>query len=457
MSLSDTFFRDRKSVGMPVRQGPLLLATIAFLTLAMLGPLMIINDSVGVPESGNTIRQVLYVVIFGLIIYALRPFTDLTRLLVIPLPLLTALGWCWLSALWAIDPGTSVRKVILTSMVIWSIFLITRQLTIDTTMNLLRAVLAVTLVANWIAVLAFPEFAIHQANGVEDKKLIGDWSGVMVHKNIAGAVCAVTILVFAFDAKKVYWLIRLGAIAAAAVFLYYSQSKTSGAMVLGALAVGALYERYKSPYRGLVIGLMFILFVALTIALYIYKDPLQGNFTSPKAFTGRIQIWQAMLNYAADHWYSGAGFGSFWAIGPASPIYSLAKGWVLKVSQGHSGYLDLLITVGIVGLVLIVFAVIIWPSIRLLTLPVGMTPYGALPLSILFFCSGQNATESSIFDRDTLVNVFMLFAIALIERIRQQQQQGANRTAPIFATGDEGGRGLDPAQKYGPGPRQQWN
>jgi exopolysaccharide production protein ExoQ len=415
-----------RSAGLPVREQPMLFGTLAFLVLVLLGPFMTFTNAGGDSGEGNLIRQALYLLLLAVLLVSARPLADPQRVLVVPIPILAALAWCWISLAWAIDPNIAVRRLGLTSMVIWSVFIAVRNLSFQQVATLIRIVLVATLVANFVAVFAFPQQGIHQFNMMEDKKLIGDWCGILMHKNLAGAVCAITILAFAFDAKNVPWPIRVAVIAASAVFLAFSQSKTSAAMVGGALLVGFLFDRYRSRYRSIAIVAVFVICVAACVLVFVYQDPLKGNFTNPKGFTGRIQIWNMLAAYAEDHWYSGAGFGSFWSIGGESPVYEYGKDWVTALSSGHCGYVDVLVTTGIVGLVLIVFAMIVWPSIRLLSQPPQSTLFGAMPFSILFFCAGHNATESSIFDRDVIVNVFMLLSVALIERVVERRDSARN-------------------------------
>ncbi|MFN3786038.1 MAG: O-antigen ligase family protein, partial [Thiothrix sp.] len=249
-----------------------------------------------------------------------------------------------------------------------------------------------------------------------DKKLAGDWRGIMMSKNIAGAVCSVTIIYFLFGPGKLPHWIRWPVVIAAAVFLFFSQSKTSGVMVVGAIIIALLYANFKSRYRGIAIAIVFLLFMAAAVLVTIYANPIRSLANDPTAFTGRMQIWTMLLRYAADSNYMGAGFGAFWSTAN-SPVYSYATNWVARIHAGHSGYLDLLVTVGAVGVVLVVISVIIAPAFNLLRLPFGAAQDGALPLAVLFFGAGHNATETSMFDRDTIVNVFMLIAVAMIAKL----------------------------------------
>ncbi|BBD99709.1 hypothetical protein SAMIE_1032100 [Sphingobium amiense] len=418
------FKTQRSRQNLFVRHQVLMFSFVAFLIMVMLTPYLTISAS-GEAGEGSALRQVFYFAVFGLLIFSVRPLGHPERLLVVPWPIVLAFAWCTITLLWSLDPGVGGRRLILTGIVIWSVFIAVRNQPFDDTIMLIRGVLLLMLVVNFIAVLRFPEFGTHQFNMEDDKQLVGDWRGVMMSKNIAGALCSVTVLFFLFGGGKVPIWLRVPVIAASLVFLFFSQSKTSGIMMAGSALIALLYNVFRWRYRSWVIALLFLAFAGLAAFLSAYHHPLRDALDDPHAFTGRAQIWDAMLRYAADSHYVGAGFGSFWFTSN-SPIFNYAHDWVATVTQGHSGYLDLLITVSPIGVVLIAFALIIWPAQQLLRLPVGLSREAALPLGVIFFCAGHNATETSMFDRDTLMNIFMLAAVAMIEQIMATRRERPN-------------------------------
>ena len=397
----------------PPRQGLLLSAFTILLVAAMLGPLMTMSDLPGL-GSESPIRQVIYILVLLMTLVALRPTEDIRRLMPLPIPLLLALGWCWLSLSWAISKPVSFSHLVLSTIVIWSIYSCIRYLGYQKAMLLLRTVMAIFVVVNFAAIFATPDFAIHQWNDPDDKTLTGDWRGIMMHKNVLGAFAATTILAFAFDCARFPNIVRLLIAALAGLLLVNSGSKTSFGMLIGALAIGYIFLQYNVRYRPLALALIGLITVGVVLVAYIYSDPLTMSFTDPTAFTGRPVIWKAVTDYWLDHPFTGSGFGSFWGIGAESPIYHYGTGWVTTVFTSHNGFLQLLAEVGLPGLLLILFATAIWPVGQLLGAKAIEGPRSAVLISFLFFAIGHNATESSLFDRDQLVNVIILIAGALI-------------------------------------------
>jgi len=118
-----------------------------------------------------------------------------------------------------------------------------------------------------------------------------------------------------------------------------------------------------------------------------------------------------------DHWMFGAGYGSFWGIGPDGPVYDYAKGWLWELHEGHNGYLDLLATIGVPGLALVIIGTTIVPLGSLLLSQTANGARGALLVGLIFFAAVHNIGESTLFDRDSISWTFMLFAIALTSTI----------------------------------------
>lgn len=419
----------RKAAGQDggVHKELLLGALMVFLVLVVLGPLMTIGmvaDPNQLDGEGTQLRQIAYILVAGVMAFSLRPVADYRRLLLIPMPLLIGLAWCILSLSWAIEPGVAFRRLVLTGLVMWTLFAGVRRLDYEESMTLFRMVLLLLLIANYVAVLVAPRYAIHLLNTPEEKGLIGDWRGIMQHKNFAGATCAITAIIFWFDADRFNKWVRWGVIAAALYFLERSGSKTSFGMGIAAVAAGTVYMQYNGRYKGWLLGLIAVAGIGVTMVSLLFWNPMNVDFADPKAFTGRPLIWKAMIGFISDHPMTGAGFGSFWNIGPTSPVYHYASGWTSRVATGHNGFLDLAAQLGIPGLLLIIAVAVVWPLMRLITQAPQAGARGAMVIALFLFCVGHNFTESSLFDRDEFVWITLMLAIALTENMTAVARRG---------------------------------
>lgn len=412
------------------------LAIFAFLTLTILGPFMA-HKPAPFSGEGSPLRQVCYFALLLFIVFAVDPIRRPRRLLAVPLTMIIALAWCWASLAWSAHPDIALRRLLLTTIVIWTVFLAVGETRYARAVAILRIVLVATLVGNYVAVILFPNFGIHQLSHdwdhMSSPDLAGAWRGIVLQKNFAGAVSAFTVLCFVLDGRAIRPWLRWGVVAAAAFFLFMTTSKTSMSITLFSLVLGGVYLRYNPAYRMLLIPVLMVAGAAVFLLLQIYWADLAKPLYDRSAFTGRTQIWPPLLNYFRDNPLLGAGYGSFWNIGIGeSPIFTYAKGWVTGLAQGHNGYLDLLVTIGAPGLALAVLATVVAPTARLLasrTVPRGA---GALLLAMLTFVAGHNFTESSLFDRDAIVQSFLMITLAMVHVVTAASPRPARARRPAL-------------------------
>jgi O-antigen ligase len=199
-------------------------------------------------EEGSAGRQAAFVFTTALAVLGTRPWLRPAALLCVPLPVVLALVVCLVSA-WSPVPLIALRRLGLTVCIIWSLCIAAQELGYARVLLLLKGVLLAVLVANYVAVLAFPALGMHTTDTDTDLGLVGDWRGVMGHKNVAGVVCAITLLVYGFDFKRRWVVVQVMTMLLAAVFLLFSQSKTSVAIVVLAAIIGILFTRTRFAAR----------------------------------------------------------------------------------------------------------------------------------------------------------------------------------------------------------------
>ena len=180
-------------------------------------------------------------------------------------------------------------------------------------------------------------------------QLVGDWRGLYFHKNIAGAVSAITALVFFFSGWKRKRVSDFAIGAAAIAFTVMTRSKSSLMLLPVALAAGAIYRvAWKTALDRWIVGTLAGLFVlGLAAFLAADRDVLARLAADPEGFTGRTEIWHAEFAFIRDHALFGSGFGSFADTGALSPLHAyMGSNWVGAIANGHNGYLELGVTIG---------------------------------------------------------------------------------------------------------------
>ena len=401
---------------------PAVLFAIIILCYAWDAPGIVFYGNIGfsntsVTAGGDVARQACFVLLFAAIAASGISAGGVDFLRSIPQLFWPILGWMWLSLAWAIDPSIAFRRLTFTTIVILSIAYAIEQMTYRQVIRLLLAALALILVLDWLAVALFP-LAVHQT-GELDPSLVGNWRGIHNHKNEAGAFCAIALILFAHEAHRVRSTMTGPAlIALTSVFLYQTHSKTSGGFVFAALLIGAAaHLAYNNPALRRVAAFAAI-FLALVVLVLVGNplSPAAQLFDDPAALTGRVQIWPVLIQYAWDHVWLGAGYGSFWAIGDASPIYQYGSGWVTTVDHAHNGYIQVLIQTGVIGLAIVTGTLIVQPFRRLFLQELQRGTSRFLICAILAFGCLHDLLETSILDRATSTWVIMLIMYCLLAK-----------------------------------------
>lgn len=409
-----------------------LLSVLLVIILCVLGPFMT-NKPVPFTGDGSPARQLAYVLVLMVVIYASGPLGSYRKIFAIPFFLAITFLWYWISLFWSIAPDIGARRLSLTTIVVLVIFSGVRKSNLDELINWTGAIFLIVLILNFLTVLFLPHIGIHQPGEEVDTSLVGGWRGIMLQKNFAGAICAFTIMLFLFSCRKWDYRLRALILLLSLIFIVKTQSKTSAGLMLISVTIGATFYLYNPKYRQLVAPLFAILSSAVVFLISLESALLDKILYDPEAFTGRTQIWRSLLRYAQDNLMLGSGFGSFWNIGfGVSPIFKYSRGWVLTyAAQGHNGYLDILITTGIIGLILTVISCVIVPLFKLVSATSISREYRALLVSFIIFSAGHNMTESSLMDRDTIVQVFLMLALAITWKILRKADTVPHMAMPL--------------------------
>jgi exopolysaccharide production protein ExoQ len=379
-------------------------------------------------SSGNSLRQISYLTVFSLILLTALRQRGWAAMRSVPLSFILLLAWCALSASWAAEPGVVLRRAALEIVVVLSVFLSVGTIGADRAFKMWRILLAIILVVNWISIPLIAT-AVHLP-GESDVALIGNWRGLYGHKNIAGAVCAVTALLFLFSKNgKGNWIGILVAIGATG-FLIMSHSKSSLGFLPLALLSGILYRAgwRDGLSRAILTVLALILFFLFAIFVSLEAQMLTKILEDPAEFTGRAAIWQAEVSYIKDHLLLGAGYGTFADTGGLSPLHNyVSDKWVEAVSHGHNGYLQILVTIGGIGFFLAAVAVIATPVLRFWKLDRGQPTLKPLLFALFVFSIFHNLMESDFLEGDAVIWATFLLMLAGLKELEERQY--STRTA----------------------------
>jgi exopolysaccharide production protein ExoQ len=377
----------------------------------------------GAPEAshGDVLRQICYLSVAALIgMMALQRY-GFEAIRIVPFSMIVLLAWCVASALWAPETTIVLRRAGLEVVVVISLFLGVEILGAERAFLIWRWLLAAILLVNFLSI---PFIAAARHGGSEiDAALVGDWRGLYGHKNMAGAVSALTAIVFLFTRNgQRNWIGILIALAAC-VFLAMTHSKSSAGFLVIALVCGLLYRvAWRDGLnRAILVLCGAILAGGLGLFALLNAAAIARALEDPAEFTGRAEIWAAELRYIGDHPLLGAGFGTFTDTKAQSPLHNYVSGsWVDAVSHGHNGYLQVLVTIGGVGFVLAMLALVAAPARRLWALDLRDDGFKPMLAAIFAFAVLHNFMESDFLEGDGVTWVAMLLVIAALSAMARE-------------------------------------
>jgi O-antigen ligase len=348
--------------------------------------------------------------------------------------LMLLFGYFTLSTGWALDPGTSVRRLILSLVQVALIVILLAGIRRGALMHLAIFIACVCTalgdLATWVVI---PDFAMTPEG----------FAGFQSQKNQTGLIMMYGCL----TAGSMFflwrgWLFRLGVAAVTLlifVLLVASRSSTSlFVVVMTPIVLPAAMGLARLRTR-MVGGVLAAIGISLALSVFLYFAfcavtgtdawlPLRGV-----TFTERTDIWQFVVDEIAKRPWIGAGYSSFWAIDAAVQPSLRHIDWFSTytlINEGHDGYLDLLATEGVVGLAggfWVVLHAIKVAFAALRSTPSAATAWasGGLPrptamfhMAVLLGLLVHNTMESNFFSNQAPLAVALLLAALDLDKWR---------------------------------------
>jgi exopolysaccharide production protein ExoQ len=208
-----------------------------------------------------------------------------------------------------------------------------------------------------LLVIAYPEAAIHQ-----DRVLRGAWRGVFVHKIDLGALMALAnglSLLFLVSQKRRWdMLVSIFAYLLTIFLIVMSRSATGLALwvILNGLSLIYFFwikklSKLQGRNRGYLAGLSIAVILLGLLSLSAVVLLMGKSFS----LTGRVPMWINLLKYIVPQkpWF-GYGLETLWHFPSFQKWLGSISGWgIANVLNGHSGYMDILLYLGVVGLALL--------------------------------------------------------------------------------------------------------
>jgi O-antigen ligase len=263
---------------------------------------------------------------------------------------LAVVGFLFLSAVWSIDPQTTIRRGVIYLFVIIGAIGVVDSLDRDEALNLLAMTCGLCAAASIVLLAISPNYV-----------LMPDYStlrGIFPHKNVLGQVMAVGALATLHGVRATdrrwrlpkFFLLTLFVIVA-----FLSKSSTGMLTIFAFCAVSGLVALFRRGGAASILGVFAIMFLVPAAGIVaLSPDPVLELLGKDPTLTGRLDLWPYVLNAVQQRPILGWGFSAFWSpTNPAAEEINIGLGW--GVPEAHNGLLEMLLEIGIVGTALFVF------------------------------------------------------------------------------------------------------
>lgn len=397
-----------------------LLFTIALISFRPFQPAgAIVAPGEAIAPGGDIVNQLGFGSLGALALFALASFVDRRVLLALLSPWwLLLLGFVALAVLNTPVPMAAARSA---SFTLIGILVMAAALAVPRDADSFSTVLAVAgfsvVGLSYAGIVLLPGVAIHGPNIFEPEH-VGFWRGAFSHKNVAGPVMAcfsfVGIYLFRRGWRKAGGVLFLLAL----FFLSNTGSKTTAGLVpLAMLLVilpGVIGMRLAVP----VLFVGTVAFTALATLGIVFFEPLNDiahAVASDPTYTGRTSLWSFAGEMIAKRPWTGYGYENFWGTPLVTDIdFHFDREWDIRgIVHGHSGYIDVSLTMGLPGAVAAVIAFVLVPARDYMRVPMLKENVwlGDLFMMITLFTTLNAFLESFYFRRVDPVWLFLVFGV----------------------------------------------
>ena len=305
------------------------------------------------------------------------------------------IGIICFSYFWSINPSQTLRFSVYTlGSTGFGLYLATRY-TLPEQLKLLAWTYGILLILSILFALGIPQYGL--MSGVHE----GAFRGVFTHKNQFGAFMAPGGVVFflnAFRAKKYAW-IYWGLLVLSCATMVWSQSTTALGTFAVMLMLCLVYRVLRWQYEVMVSAVLAVTMVGLAsliyLAGYVGSDSLLDLVGKDVTLSGRTFIWQYVWDQIQLRPWFGYGLAAFWNgfDGPSGYVQLAMR---ISVIYAHNGFLDIWLSLGLVGLAIFIIGFLSTVTNSLALLRKTNTPEGFWPLLFLTYILLSNLTEGTI-------------------------------------------------------------
>jgi len=347
---------------------------------------------------GNLISPILLAAIYSYVLYNRLNSFSTYRVIISNPHIMIFILFILLSSVWSSDPGHSIKmglQILITSLIAIHIYC---KYDFD---NFIRII---TIALGWLALISFlsafviPDKAIY--SGVLHE---GAWRGIYFHSSGLAKEMAIGSVLFLYSAKRKLIGGKLSVLGFMVCFFLLLKSQNLTALI-SIFVIGVIYIFFLSlqrfPYiMKIFVFITFLTFMAL-ISVYVMDNYEEITYAIGKdpTMTNRTSVWVYSYASAMEKLWLGYGYNSFWLDKFATTFFLQ---W--EPHHAHNAFLDILLDVGIIGLVLFSIAVYkVFSRTLVLSVKKG-NPKSTLILLILLLMLINSLVDPSFYRPNTLL------------------------------------------------------
>jgi exopolysaccharide production protein ExoQ len=322
------------------------------------------------------------------------------------------------SCLWSQFPSRSLEFSLCLAFNLSFVFYLYRKFSPERLLGLF-------LMLGWICLAACITLSLYLPQYGTDSTLgsTGAWRGLYAHKN-ACSITTVILLSGAFYAQAKTMLARASRViyVCLSVFVVIMTQSRTGWVLLASLlvyvSVMRLVQRFNSTERVAALILGATVALSLIIATIGYSSEILYFLGKDPTLTGRTEIWKSVSTSALKHPILGYGYMAFWKnLQGESATEALANHWA--VTSAHNGMLELWLTLGAVGLGLVLYTFVRAFRDAFVCLRAGNSSYTQWYSCIAFLAVVTSLDEAELMIPNNLRwMLYVLACVGLSERAK---------------------------------------
>jgi len=305
------------------------------------------------------------------------------------------------SVLWSDFPMVSFKRWIrLSGAIPIALLVLSERSPFKALESVFRRCAYVLIPASVLLIKYFPDFGVYYSRWDGTTW----WVGMASQKNGLGVICTLAALLIIWGFLREWKLgtfLKIkshafadGLVLAMALHLLTGfrgvYSATSISLLISGIASLVLLKWMKNNVRQM--ATLLVLMVALGLICLTFSESMVQIATSvfqrDATFTGRTDIWRLVLEVASQNPFFGVGYGAYWGL-QDEMIFS-----TVGVTEAHSGYLDVYLEGGVVGIVLLLAFLLSYHSKTLRELN-GEYDWSLFGICLLIMILLHNFTESN--------------------------------------------------------------